>query len=419
MGCLRTRDCPGAGVRLHAVGWLFFANLVGLLCSLQLLHPSLSDGAGFFGYGRLVAVHANVQLYGWCALPLAGLLFSWFSSGRDSEPRETRLALAGWSLALAAGVLSWMFGYMTGKPFMEWSRLPALVMALGMGCLWLILAGWTEVAPVGTRAPRVLALLLLACVPFVFVAAASPSVYPAVNPHSGGATGTSLYLSTLGIVLVYGLTPAMLKLPRGHRETRRSDVLFWGLYVCFMITGLFLGTGHISNRQPSQVAALVSLFLWVPLLAWHLRSYVWPQGARPWLLWALLWGGLLALSGAWTFLPESLDRYKFTHMLVGHAHLAMAGLVGALGWAILHAMDPGFRVSSRSVHGWNSLLLLHLLVLGLLAVRETSQLGALYSGDLQATLLLAARSVLGAGMTLLSLLWFLQCLQHQRRRNTL
>ena len=61
-------------VRLHALGWLVAANAIGVLMAALLLWPALGDLLVPLSYGRWMALHLDWQLYGWCSVPIIGVL---------------------------------------------------------------------------------------------------------------------------------------------------------------------------------------------------------------------------------------------------------------------------------------------------------------------------------------------------------
>ena len=75
-------DSSAAAERAPRRGWtkalrLARRSLSGALALnawLLLVHPQLGDALGEYTYGRWAALHLNWQLYGWCSLPLVGVL---------------------------------------------------------------------------------------------------------------------------------------------------------------------------------------------------------------------------------------------------------------------------------------------------------------------------------------------------------
>ena len=90
----------------YSLIWLLAANLVGLWLALLLLWPDLGTVLGGWTYGRWMPLHMDWQLYGWCALPLVGLLLSVYLAPRYGSRSTTCMSVfsAGrWLCCWAAG----------------------------------------------------------------------------------------------------------------------------------------------------------------------------------------------------------------------------------------------------------------------------------------------------------------------------
>src|SRR5687767_9153147 len=106
---------------LHSLGWLVAANVVGLWLGVSLLWPAAGNLLAPLTWGRWAPLHMNWQLYGWCALPLVGVLFVWYFDGEALNSRgHARVALGAWSAALALGGVAWLGGAVSGKLFLDW-----------------------------------------------------------------------------------------------------------------------------------------------------------------------------------------------------------------------------------------------------------------------------------------------------------
>lgn len=440
---------PGfaASLRRHALAWLLFSNLVGVLLAVLLLHPQLGSLLGPLGYGRWMPLHMNGHLYGWCSLPLIGVLFAafWPASAGAGEG-TARWALRGWSLALALGCLSWLLGITSGKLFIDWHGWARPLLPLAMLGLWVLAAGWEEqrgalLAP-GSEASlfhHFLRLGLLAglfVVPWAFHWAAGREVFPAVNPDTGGATGGSLLVSTLGILLVYGLVPLLLRLPSSTGSTpesagaelaparlsspqassapwrlrvfllRPAFLLYWTALAAALVVFALTGHGNRSHHEPSQIVSLGLLLAWVPLSWFYFRAFAWPSAARPWLLAAWLWWLLLVCTGWLSFLPGFSENLKFTHGLVAHAHVALAGLVFSASWAFLLTLAPVARPPSRATYlTWHLALAAHVVILWILGYRETADPSGFFLGAPWLKLLYSLRLLAGLALAWVSLVW--------------
>lgn len=398
-------------VARHSLAWLLVGSLVGLGMSLLLLRPEWGVLLGPLTYGRWATVHLNVQLYGWCSVPLLGLLFRWYLPAHDE--RGGPLAVQTWSGALLFSVVAWLAGEVSGKPFMEWRGLTRWIMPAAMVVLaGELIAGYARrmrTDAVLLRGLKFISLLTLAAVPFVMAWAADPGLYPVINPDSGGATGGSLLGSTLGIVILFLIFPWMVNLPVRRRSAWLAGA--WVLLAAHYGWFFALDHGHRSHHEQNQIVALFSLVLWWPVLVVYLRHFTWPAGSQRWLFAFAGWGALLLITALYTFLPGILDRWKFTNALVAHTHIAMAGMLTCYLVLLLVVLDQSGRhrdvltnaVSFGLWHGGTYGMCGVLLWLGLL---EADQPGLVFSSAPAAQIAYLARTLFGAGMTWAAYRWW-------------
>ena len=324
----------------HSLAWLLVANSVGLLLATLLLFPGLNGLLGEWSYGHWMPVHLNLQLYGWCSLPLVAWLLKVYGADIAPASRWGRSALWAWSAALAFGTWSWLSGQTSGKLFLDWKGLARVLFPLATVVLWFVLV-WAlrcrwqadENRSRLARFAKISGLIILSLVPVTLYWSADPKIYPPVNPDTGGPTGASLLESTLGIVTVLLILPYGL----GSRRRGGNDFLIaaWGLFALETGLSLSLGRTNASHHLPMQFLGLASLLPWMVMMPLYYRSFEWPANSRRWRGALFCWWGIL-LASAWTiFLPGLLDRFKFTDGLVGHSHMAMAGFISNLNIFVL------------------------------------------------------------------------------------
>ena len=429
------------------------ANLVGLLLACLLLWPEFNDTLAPFTYGRWMPVHHNAQLYGWCALPLVGLLLRAFLEPGPAASRHTLFALVSWSAALAFGAASWLDGQASGKLFLDWAGPARIGFPLALCALWAVLAHHTfarlaggvqsskfkvqsskapSSAPSPFRNPQstfrisqfphllrfaLLAVLLL--VPTVMHFSAGPRTFPPVNPDSGGATGVSLYGSTLGLLLVFAGVPWLIALPL--RPGARRSRLTWPVLAAALAVFATANHGHGSHHDRDQILTLGLLFLAPPLLAWDWSRFVWRPAARGWLIASLVWGVLLVTDGWITFLPDNSERLKFTNGLVAHSHLAMAGLLTSLNAVFLLHLGDSPRVQcalgARAPFWlWQLAAGIHISVLLALGWQEGASPWLVHGGGDVVRHAYTVRLLAGAAMTVASIWWLMALLQPTRKR---
>jgi cytochrome c oxidase cbb3-type subunit 1 len=399
-----------AAVRRHSLAWLVAANAVGALLAALLLWPDANDWLVPFTYGRWVPLHLNWQLYGWCAVPLVGVLLAHCLPADHRALAPGRLALAAWSGALSIGGASWLAGRVSGKLFLDWVSPAREIWAAAGLVLWVVLV--TQAWRRGGLAWWVWALLLiLGAVPGGLYWSADPAVYPAVNPHSGGATGASLLGSTLGVVAIFGLLPWLLRVPpAGPTWPRRVFVATFALSIA-----LYAGIGHsdASHHRPDQLVGLGSLLVWLPVIRWYAGSFAWAENSRIWLRAAFVWWCLLVTTGWLAFLPGISEQLKFTNALVAHSHLAMAGLVTSLHVAILLNLAPARAPAPTSFWLWQLGCAVHVGVLLWLGWHEAETPTLLQAHGGLADVCYGLRLVAGLAMLAASIHWLVVLWRHE------
>lgn len=404
----------------HALAWLVSGCGVGLLLAALLAAPRANAWLAPWTYGRWAPVHLDLLLYGWCALPLVGLLIQLYLPGPEGLGAG-RLALAVWSGALGAGALALLAGHASGKLFLDWTGPVKALWIATLALLWCLLAfGFGRAlrlrrgagAAATTSNGRVWAqgalLLLLAAGPWILSRALDVRSYPPIDPTTGGPTGTDLAASTIGILPLFLALPTLLGLARRAQAPR--PVWLWAMLAVHAALLPLFGLGDQSHRSPLQIAAIASVLVWPLPLARYLLGHDWPAGSGRWLAALGAWGTLLATSAVVTFLPGVLDAVKFTHALVGHAHLAMAGFVTSFAGLTLHALsrDSAARsalASARPFFLWQGGNALHVVAMATLGLLEAGDAGLLQRSDARVTALFAVRGAAGAAMFLAALEW--------------
>ncbi len=354
----------------HSLCWLVVANAIGVLLAAMLLFPGINNALGEWTYGRWMPVHLNLQLYGWCSLPLVAFLFKVYKADRAPAAVWSRSALWLWSAALLVGVAAWLQGHGSGKLFLDWSGYSRVFFPLALLSLWVLLTysflnHWRE-APNLTlaNATKLLGLVLLLTIPLILYIAASPTIYPPINPDTGGPTGASQLESTLVIIAVLLLLPFGLV---GKPSTKRWPIrATWIVFAAETLLCLGLGRADVSHHRPVQWISLGSLLVWIPLTPAYYSVFAWHPNTRAWRLAFLAWWSVLVPTGWMLFLPGVLDHFKFTDGLVGHSLLAMAGFVSSLLIFVMVQLlgDDGWIFNARwSFLTWQVSVLLYVVIM--------------------------------------------------------
>ncbi|MEY2999933.1 MAG: hypothetical protein RL648_147 [Verrucomicrobiota bacterium] len=399
----------------YSFAWLMAANLVGLLLSVMLLRPTWWEPFGGFTYGRWMPLHMDWHLYGWCALPLVGLLMRFMLPSGLAALRHAHAALVVWSGALLLLGLMCLAGEGSGKLFLEWKAASRVAFPAAQVFLWVILAGhFVSRYRLQGRLLRLdylrLAVALLAIAsPVALFVTSGAEVYPPIDPESGGATGHSLLASSLGIIVLFGLMPHLLGVA-GRSKNSLSRRVYWLAMGLSVLAWVAIDHGNASNTQVGQMLGLAVLLGWIPLVWRYYAMHDWGTAERPWVLAFVFWWALLTVNGFISFLPPVLAIVKFTNAMVAHAHLAMAGMLSSFNMLVLSAM--GTRQQKKgpwgdipAFAGWQVGTLIYVLVMTLQGVREGLDPFVLVADDPLTQFLYAIRLLAGIFMIAASARW--------------
>ena len=403
-----------AAVAWHSLLWLVAANGVGVLLAAMLLAPRIGALLGEWTYGRWMPVHLNLQLYGWCSLPLVGFLFFVYGVRREPFARWASPVLSLWSASLGIGALTWLNGHSSGKLFLDWTGYARILFPVALVCLWALLAlaclnDLRQRVPLHplTRCLKLAGLVLLLLVPPTLYFAANPAFYPPINPDTGGPTGASQLESTLAIVAI------LLLLPYGISRRQRSSAPLrswaWLVFAGETLLCLGLGRADVSHHQPTQWISLGSLLVWSLLVPAYYNSFEWHENTRRWRIAFLCWWSVLIPTGWMLFLPGVLDRFKFTDGLVGHSLLAMAGFISSLLiFALVQIMgdDGWIFTGTGSFYAWHASVAAYAAIMFFAGWKEGADPSfAIVPGVLRNSIYLL-RMLLGIVLLTSSLVWF-------------
>ena len=404
-----------ATTAFHALMWLVIANAIGILIAAMLVVPGINSVLGEWTYGRWMPVHMNLQLYGWCSIPLVMFLFHVYGADREPMAIWARPILWICSTSLALGSVSWLTGHSSGKLFLDWVGYPRVLFPLAMLALWVLLTASYSASRPLHRSVKIFGLVLLLIVPILVYIASNPALYPPVNPDTGGPTGASQLESTLVIIAV------LLLLPFGiaRRNIERSWPLpaAWIIFAAETLLCLGLGRADVSHHRPIQWISLGSLLVWIPLTPAYFREFQWHPNTRLWRIAFLCWWSVLIPTGWALFLPGVLDHFKFTDGLVGHSLLAMAGFVSSLLIFVMVQLmgDDGWIFNGTwSFYTWQASALAYVLIMFYAGWREGSDPAFAIVPGLMRNVIYTIRLLLGILLFAASLDWFVDAFTLQK-----
>lgn len=406
---IMSQENPGQGIHAattHALGWLVIGNGIGVLLSMLLLFPNLNLGA--LTYGRWTPLHLNAQLYGWTALPLIAWLFSIYEVQRSKYRHWAVAAVWGWSCALGIGSISWLAGTNSGKIFLDWRNGSLWVFVIAMIILWFVLGfAWIDGKKRWYHLKKWfsgIGILGLALVPIAVIIAASPSVYPPVDHTTGGPTGSSLLGSSLIVIAIMMLLPRCCGLPVKPSNPKPAWVFFATCLSVFSVTEISGGT----HFDAWQIAAMLCLLPWVWIIPKDWNRFTWPEETLLWRVATQSWWAVLVISGVLMFLPGILDHLKFTHALVAHSHLAMAGFTTSF-CALLIVIVTNTGIGGKfTICLWNAAAMGMIIVLGWIGWREGDSNSWMICNPAWRQVGLVLRTIFGTVMFIISVLWLIK-----------
>lgn len=400
-----------ANTAFHALLWLVIANAIGVLIAAMLVVPGINSLLGEWTYGRWMPFHMNLQLYGWCSLPLVMFLFHVYGADREPPSTWARPILWLWSTSLAVGAASWLTGHSSGKLFLDWTGYPRILFPLAMLALWVVLAVSFHVSRQTFRTFKLIGLVVLVVIPFLIYIASSPSFYPPINPDTGGPTGASQLESTLVIIAVLLLLP--FGLTERQPQRRWPIPAAWIIFAAETILCLGLGRADVSHHRPIQWISLGSLLVWIPLTPVYFQQFQWHPNTRRWRIAFLCWWSVLIPTGWALFLPGVLDHLKFTDGLVGHSLLAMAGFVSSLLIFVMVQLmgDDGWIFNGTwSFYTWQAAVLVYVLIMFYAGWREGNDPAFSIVPGLLRNAIYTLRLLLGILIFAASLDWFVDAI---------
>jgi len=412
---MKDRPAISCAIR-HAFGWLFFANLIGVVMALLLVFPQAGNFLGGFTYGRWVPLHLNWQLYGWTSLPLIAWLFEMYEVDRNEKSRTlAKAAVVVWSVALACGGLSWVMGHSSGKIFLDWKGVALWVFIAAQVLLWFSLerslrkdvGDWKPVE----RLWRGLGLGLLAMVPISLVLTTSPRTYPPIDPSTGGPTGASLLGSSLIVVAMLLLLPRTLRLVGKALQGTWFGILWVFEFLVFVL----LEWRGVSHHQMEQILGLALLIPWIWLIPRCWSDFTWPAGSVFWRRAAHVCWAVLVVLGWVEFLPGLLDRMKFTNGLVAHSHLAMAGFTSSYVLLLCVVLGgPAWGVIlRRGALLWHGCVAGYVLVMLVCGWREGADYSWMSENPQWRIVLYTLRLLLGLVMLGVSWQWWMRVMERK------
>jgi cbb3-type cytochrome c oxidase subunit I len=372
---------------ISAAIWVLVGTLLGLLAASEYYWPDLVHNVPQLQFGRIRPTHVNVVAFGFISMANIGAIFYVIPElcrTKLYSERWGNILMLAWNSVIVGGILCLTNGITEGR---EYAELPwFLDIAIMAALLLYIVLVWGTVLNRKEKQLYVSVWYIAGTTlwfPVVYLIGnrvffSVPGIGDAISNWFYGHNILGLWFTTNGIGLLYYFLPKITKNPLYSHLL--SIVGFSTIAMFYTPTG----THHLLQSPVPEwlkaVAVISSVMLLVPVMSVLVNFFLTMKGK-----WAMMTTNLplrFFITGLFFYLltcftgPFQATRWinwylHFTHWVVGHAHFALLGTFGFVGWGAIYYVVP--RVSGRqwysrrlaNAHFWLSLVGTGLMIVAL------------------------------------------------------
>lgn len=259
-----------------AVFWLLFQNVLGLIWSIKIQWPGFLAACPVLTYGRVVAAHNCVSVYGWASMAGLGTAL-WILARlcRVAFPRPALPILGGlvWNFGVAAGVIGILVGNGRVQPYLEFPKSAMTVLFLG----YCLIAVWGIVMFLQRRSgdPFISTLYLVAALlwfPWLMAGSNTLLGWHGVHGVMQAVVGVwyaqnllGVWLTALGLGTIYYLIPKVSGKP--VYSASLACIGFWTLLLFSGWTGMQRLSGGPVPAWLITVSIAATIMLLIPVVS--------------------------------------------------------------------------------------------------------------------------------------------------------
>lgn len=355
-----------------SVVWLLISMLAGLVVALKQSFPDFLGGTTFLTYGHVRPIHTNGVLFAWLTTNFIGGLFYMI-------PRLCRVPLYSeklghitgvlWNIIILLAVVTLSMGITTGVEYAELILPIDILVAVAV-----ILVGINIFATLTRRQEKQLYVSIwytvgsLVWLPLLYIVGNIPSelVGGAAQANMNwfyGHNALGLWFTTIGIAQIYYLLPKLTGKPLYSHKL--SLIGFWTIATFYV----WNGPHHLVNGPiPTwlmKAGIIPSILLIIPV--WTVVANIFGTLKGSWgkmkndialkfIATAAIFYVLTCLQGPFQSLMAVSAVVKFTHWVVGHAHMAPFATFSFVGFAFMYYAIPrmaGRQLYSKALCEWH------------------------------------------------------------------
>ena len=364
----RQSHATALGYMISAGVWMVIGTFAGITAGVELIAPDLIGNIPWLVFGRLRAMHTTMVMFGFAVTMLIGAAFY-------IVPRMVRVplfseklgiaSLVGWNGSLIAGVVALSLGHTQSREYAEMFYPSDVGVVVAF-----VLILWDLIVTVMRRREPVLYVSVWYFVGGLLLSAAT---YIIGNCMWAGWKGAIFGMPDAVIHWFYGhnvlgllMTPlavgaAYYVIPRAAQVPLYSHTLsqigFWSILIMYT----HIGTHHLLQAPAPTWLKLISIVdsiaMTIPVATVLVNLWMTAQGrigkltqnpaARFVFVGTILYL-VVCIQGPFQSLPIVQRITHFTHWIPAHAHLAVVGFVGMIGWGTCYFLLP--EITGRPIH---------------------------------------------------------------------
>lgn len=364
----RESHATAVGYMISAAVWMVIGTSFGITAGTELIAPDLLGNIPWLVFGRLRAMHTTVVMFGFAVTMLIGAAFY-------IVPRMVRVPLSSeklgmaslfvWNGSILAGVIALSLGYTQSREYAEMFYPSDVGVVVAF-----VLILWNLIVTVMRRKEPVLYVsvwyfvggLLLSAATYIIGncmwAGWKGAIFgmpDAVIHWFYGHNVLGLLMTPLAVAAAYYVIPRAAKAPLYSHTL--SQIGFWSLLIMYT----HIGTHHLLQAPAPTWLKLISVVdsiaMTIPVATVLVNLWMTAQGrigkvtrnpaARFVFVGTVLYL-VVCIQGPFQSLPIVQRITHFTNWVPAHAHLAVLGFVGMIGWGTCYFLLP--EMTGRPIH---------------------------------------------------------------------
>jgi len=364
----RESHATALGYMISAGVWMVIGTFAGITAGIELIAPDLLGNIAWLVFGRLRAMHTTIVMFGFAVTMLIGAAFYIVPRLVRVPLFSEKLGMASlfvWNGSLLAGVVALSLGYTQSREYAEMFYPSDIGVVVAF-----VLMLWNLIVTVMRRKEPVLYVSVWYFVGGLMLSAATYIIGncmwagwkgaifgmpDAVIHWFYGHNVLGLLMTPLAVAAAYYVIPRAAKAPLYSHTL--SQIGFWSILIMYT----HIGTHHLLQAPAPTWLKLISVVdsiaMTIPVATVLVNLWMTAQGrigkltqnpAARFVFVGTIMYLVVCIQGPFQSLPIVQRITHFTHWIPAHAHLAVVGFVGMIGWGTCYFILP--EMTGRPIH---------------------------------------------------------------------